>query len=172
MRPYGGFEVTVCWVPAPGSGRGQAFRAGRCWWVVETGVWVPAFAGMTEGREGRLVAGDVGLVGCGDGGLGPRFRGDDGGGGRDGRGFTSWAVRGNCRWLAGRYLKALKCFQGLPVIRLWRGVAGDGGRFRVWWLLSPWGWGHGDDHVGELLVDASGPLPVGGVGNVDDQGGA
>ena len=50
------------------------------WLVVETGVWVPAFAGMTEGArvtgwgvwQGVLMTvgcfhGTTGLVGCGDG---------------------------------------------------------------------------------------------------------
>ena len=66
--------------------------------VMETGVWVPAFAGMTGGagvmvgaglrmsvpRMGMTMGyfhGNCGLVGDGDGGLGPRFRGDDGWGG-------------------------------------------------------------------------------------------
>ena len=67
----------------------------RCWWVMETGTWVPAFAGMTEGWEWPREQAGVGahveqefhrflpvLVGHGDGDLGPRFRGDDGGVGK------------------------------------------------------------------------------------------
>ena len=81
------------------------------WWVMETGVWVPAFAGMTEGSRGMtgwggdgglgMTGGEGGhvwvwkwgvfvamtvLVGYGVGGLGPRFRGDDGGFAGDGVG--------------------------------------------------------------------------------------
>ena len=65
---------------------------------MEAGAWVPAFAGMTGGGDDGLVrvAAYVygkayfrvndGIMGYGDGGLGPRFRGDDG----VGLGMTGW----------------------------------------------------------------------------------
>ena len=54
-------------------------------WVMETEAWVPApdqvegrpFAGMTGGVAGMTEGAGTGLVGFGDEGLGPRFRGDD-----------------------------------------------------------------------------------------------
>ena len=63
------------------------------WLVVETGAWVPAFAGMTDGFAGMTEGwgdgylykkvgqfrGNDRFVAHGDEGLGLRFRGDDGG---------------------------------------------------------------------------------------------
>ena len=69
VRRYDGFGVAVCWVPAPERVEGRPL------------------ARMAGGRGTGPFAGKHGLAGCGYGGLGPRFRGDDGGAGDRGGGF-------------------------------------------------------------------------------------
>ena len=86
-----------------GLARGKCHWAGpfswrcRSWLVVETGVWVPVFAGMTGGggglRSGPFAGGTM-VAGCGDGGLDPRFRGDDGGAGGCGGGLSPGMTEG------------------------------------------------------------------------------